>query len=92
LRARLLGAGNFSITSMSAECCRGFQAFDASVSSMIRGTVVLEFHKIDVFGRSRQLPLCAATSRASGGYASASTGLSHLSLRSWTAAISASTS
>jgi len=45
-RARLLGAGNFSIKPQCRQrAVAEFRAFDAASSSIIRGTVVLEFNQ-----------------------------------------------
>jgi hypothetical protein len=80
LRARLLGAGNFSINlNVGSVLSPEFQAFDASVSSMIRGTVVLEFHKIDVFADLGSFLYVRDFARKRG-YRICLDGLSHLSL------------
>jgi hypothetical protein len=80
LRARLLGAGTFSINlNVSSALSPEFQAFDASVSSMIRGTVVLEFHKIDVFADLGSYLYVRDFARKRG-YRICLDGLSHLSL------------
>jgi len=80
LRARLLGTGNFSINlNVGSVLSQEFQAFDASVSSMIRGTVVLEFHKIDVFADLGTFLYVRDFARKRG-YRICLDGLSHLSL------------
>lgn len=80
LRARLLGSGNFSINlNVGSVLSPEFQAFDASVSSMIRGTVVLEFHKIDVFADLGTFLYVRDFARKRG-YRICLDGLSHLSL------------
>lgn len=80
LRGRLLGAGNFSINlNVASVLTPEFQAFDASVSSMIRGTVVLEFHKIDVFADLGSFLYVRDFARKRG-YRICLDGLSHLSL------------
>ena len=80
LRARLLGSGNFSINlNVGSVLSPEFQAFDASVSSMIRGTVVLEFHKIDVFADLGSFLYVRDFARRRG-YRICLDGLSHLSL------------
>lgn len=80
LRNRLLGTGNFSINlNVASVLSPEFQAFDASVSSMIRGTVVLEFHKIDVFADLGSFLYVRDFARKRG-YRICLDGLSHLSL------------
>jgi hypothetical protein len=80
LRARLLATGNFSINlNVGSVLSPEFQAFDASVSSMIRGTVVLEFHKIDVFADLGSFLYVRDFARKRG-YRICLDGLSHLSL------------
>jgi hypothetical protein len=80
LRARLLASGNFSINlNVGSVLSPEFQAFDASVSSMIRGTVVLEFHKIDVFADLGTFLYVRDFARKRG-YRICLDGLSHLSL------------
>jgi hypothetical protein len=80
LRARLLGSGNFSVNlNVGSVLSPEFQAFDASVSSMIRGTVVLEFHKIDVFADLGSFLYVRDFARRRG-YRICLDGLSHLSL------------
>src|SRR5262245_48398439 len=80
LRARLLVSGNFSINlNVGSVLSPEFQAFDASVSSMIRGTVVLEFHKIDVFADLGSFLYVRDFARKRG-YRICLDGLSHLSL------------
>lgn len=80
LRARLLGSGNFSINlNVGSVLSPEFQAFDASVGSMIRGTVVLEFHKIDVFADLGSFLYVRDFARKRG-YRICLDGLSHLSL------------
>ncbi len=80
LRVRLLGSGNFSINlNVGSVLSPEFQAFDASVSSMIRGTVVLEFHKIDVFADLGSFLYVRDFARKRG-YRICLDGLSHLSL------------
>jgi len=80
LRARLLASGNFSINlNVGSVLSPEFQAFDASVSSMIRGTVVLEFHKIDVFADLGSFLYVRDFARKRG-YRICLDGLSHLSL------------
>ncbi|HUL10432.1 MAG TPA: hypothetical protein VLV76_29155 [Candidatus Acidoferrum sp.] len=80
LRARLLGSGNFSVNlNVGSVLSPEFQAFDASVSSMIRGTVVLEFHKIDVFADLGSFLYVRDFARKRG-YRICLDGLSHLSL------------
>ncbi len=50
LRGRLLSLGNFSVNlNVASVLSRQFQAFDAAIANRIRGTVVLELHKVDVF-------------------------------------------
>jgi hypothetical protein len=80
VRARLLASGNFSINlNVGSVLSPEFQAFDASVSSMIRGTVVLEFHKIDVFADLGSFLYVRDFARKRG-YRICLDGLSHLSL------------
>ncbi len=80
LRVRLLGSGNFSINlNVGSVLSPEFQAFDASVGSMIRGTVVLEFHKIDVFADLGTFLYVRDFARKRG-YRICLDGLSHLSL------------
>jgi hypothetical protein len=80
LRARLLGSGNFSINlNVGSVLSPEFQQFDASVGSMIRGTVVLEFHKIDVFADLGSFLYVRDFARKRG-YRICLDGLSHLSL------------
>jgi hypothetical protein len=80
LRARLLGTGNFSINlNVGSVLSPEFQAFDGSVGSMIRGTVVLEFHKIDVFADLGTFLYVRDFARKRG-YRICLDGLSHLSL------------
>jgi hypothetical protein len=80
VRARLLASGNFSINlNVGSVLSPEFQSFDASVSSMIRGTVVLEFHKIDVFADLGSFLYVRDFARKRG-YRICLDGLSHLSL------------
>ena len=80
LRDKLLSTGNFSINlNVSSALSPEFQAFDASISSMIRGTVVLEFHKIDVFADLGSYLYVRDFARKRG-YRICLDGLSHLSL------------
>ncbi len=80
LRARLLATGNFSVNlNVSSVLSPEFQAFDASINSMIRGTVVLEFHKIDVFADLGSYLYVRDYARKRG-YRICLDGLSHLSL------------
>jgi hypothetical protein len=80
LRQRLLSTGNFSINcNVSSVLSPEFQAFDASISSMIRGTVVLELHKIDVFADLGSYLYVRDYARKRG-YRVCLDGLSHLSL------------
>jgi len=80
LRDKLLASGNFSINlNVSSVLSPEFQAFDASISSMIRGTVVLEFHKIDVFADLGSYLYVRDFARKRG-YRICLDGLSHLSL------------
>jgi len=80
LRNKLLSTGNFSINlNVSSVLSPEFQAFDASISSMIRGTVVLEFHKIDVFADLGSYLYVRDFARKRG-YRICLDGLSHLSL------------
>jgi hypothetical protein len=80
VRARLLASGNFSINlNVGSVLSPEFQSFDASVSSMIRGTVVLEFHKIDVFADLGTFLYVRDFARKRG-YRICLDGLSHLSL------------
>jgi hypothetical protein len=80
MRDRLLTTGNFSINlNVASVLSPEFQAFDASIGAAIRGTVVLEFHKIDMFADlgSYLYVLDFARKR---GYRICLDGLSHLSL------------
>jgi hypothetical protein len=80
LRARLLGSGNFSVNlNVGSVLTPEFQAFDGSVGSMIRGTVVLEFHKVDVFADLGSFLYVRDFARKRG-YRICLDGLSHLSL------------
>jgi hypothetical protein len=80
LRTRLLGTGNFSINlNVASVLSPEFQAFDASIGSTIRGTVVLEFHKIDVFADLGSYLYVRDFARKRG-YRICLDGLSHLSL------------
>lgn len=80
LRHRLLASGNFSINlNVASVLSPEFQAFDAGVSSMIRGTVVLEFHKVDVFADVGSFLYVRDFARKRG-YRICLDGLSHLSL------------
>ncbi|MGH6933381.1 MAG: hypothetical protein ACREEE_13220 [Dongiaceae bacterium] len=80
LRDRLLTAGNFSINlNVASVLSPEFQAFDASVSASIRGTVVLEFHKIDMFADLGSYLYVRDFARKRG-YRICLDGLSHLSL------------
>lgn len=80
LRNRLLASGNFSVNlNVASVLSPEFQAFDAAVGDMIRGTVVLEFHKIDVFADLGSFLYVRDFARKRG-YRICLDGLSHLSL------------
>ncbi|MGH6961769.1 MAG: hypothetical protein ACREE7_14910 [Dongiaceae bacterium] len=80
LRARLLSVGNFSLNlNVASVLSRQFQAFDAAVANRIRGTLVLELHKVDVFADLGSYMYVRDFARRRG-YRICLDGVSHLSL------------
>jgi hypothetical protein len=79
LRARLLSVGNFSMNlNVASVLTPQFRAFNGCVKDSIRGTIVLEFQKLDVFADLGSYAYVRDYAR-SNGYRICIDGLSHLS-------------
>ncbi|MGH6891669.1 MAG: hypothetical protein ACREEP_05375, partial [Dongiaceae bacterium] len=79
LRAKLLSSGNFSMNlNVSSVLTPQFRAFNGCVKDAIRGTIVLEFQKLDVFADLGSYAYVRDYAR-SNGFRVCIDGLSHLS-------------
>lgn len=79
LRARLLSSGNFSMNlNVASVLTPQFRAFNGCIADSIRGTIVLEFQKLDVFADLGSYAYVRDYARGNG-FRVCIDGLSHLS-------------